>query len=51
MLVERNKGNRSGFGGFMTKFIAFAVDINGTMLARYDLAATEEESAKQEARQ
>jgi hypothetical protein len=35
----------------MTKFIAFAVDITGTALARYDLAATEEETAEQEARQ
>jgi len=32
-------------------FTAFAVDINGTVLARYDLAATEEELAEQEARQ
>jgi len=32
-------------------FIAFAVDINGTALARYDLAATENEAAEQEARQ
>jgi hypothetical protein len=33
------------------KFIAFAVDINGAALARYDLAATEKELAGQEARQ
>jgi hypothetical protein len=26
----------------MTRFVAFAVDINGTALAHYDLAATEE---------
>jgi hypothetical protein len=37
--------------GSMTKFIAFAVDSNGTMLARYDLVATEKEAAEQEARQ
>ena len=35
----------------MAKFAAFAVDINGTALARYDLTATEKESAEQEARQ
>jgi hypothetical protein len=35
----------------MTSFVAFAIDINGTALARYNLAATEEELAKQEARQ
>jgi hypothetical protein len=35
----------------VAKFAAFAVDINGTALARYDLAATEKESAEQEARQ
>jgi hypothetical protein len=36
---------------FMPRFTTFAVDINGTALARYDLAATEKESAEQEARQ
>ena len=35
----------------MAKFAAFAVDINRTGLARYDLTATEKESAEQEARQ
>jgi hypothetical protein len=35
----------------MTKFVAFAVDMNGAALARYDLAATEKETAEQEARQ
>jgi hypothetical protein len=30
----------------MTSFVAFAIDINGTALARYDLAATEEEMAE-----
>jgi len=30
------------------KFAAFAVDINRTGLARYDLTATEKESAEQE---
>ena len=35
----------------MAKFSAFAVDINGTALARYDLTATEKESAEQEAQQ
>ena len=35
----------------MAKFAAFAVDINGTALARYDLTATEKEAAEQEARQ
>jgi hypothetical protein len=33
------------------RFAAFAVDINGSALARYDLAATEQEAAEQEARQ
>ena len=33
------------------KFIAFAVDLSGTALARYDLAAAEKEAAEQEARQ
>jgi hypothetical protein len=35
----------------MPRFTAFAVDINGAALARYDLAATEMEAAEQEARQ
>ena len=35
----------------MVKFAAFAVDINGTALARYDLTATDAETAAQEARQ
>ena len=35
----------------MTSFVAFAVDINGTALARYDLAATEMEAAEKEAQQ
>jgi len=35
----------------MTKFIAFAVDLSGTALARYDLAPTEKQAAEQEARQ
>jgi len=35
----------------MAKFAAFAVDINGTALARYDLTATDAETAAQEARQ
>jgi hypothetical protein len=34
----------------MAQYFAFAVDINGTALARYDLAATDEEAAAQEAR-
>jgi hypothetical protein len=34
----------------MTKFVAFAVDISGAALVHYDLAATEKESAEQEAR-
>ena len=33
------------------KFIAFAVDLSGTALARYDLATTEKQAAEQEARQ
>ena len=41
---------RSEFGS-MPRFTAFAVDINGTALARYDLVATEKETAEQEARQ
>ena len=35
----------------MTSFVAFAVDVYGTALERYDLAATEREAAEQEARQ
>ena len=35
----------------MTSFVAFAIDVNGTALARYDLAATEREAAEREARQ
>jgi hypothetical protein len=35
----------------MAKVAAFAVDINGTALARYDLATTDEQAAEQEARQ
>ena len=35
----------------MPKFIAFAVDSSGAAQARYDLVATEKESAEQEARQ
>ena len=35
----------------MTRVIAFAVDINGTAPARYDLAAAEEKPAEQEVRQ
>ena len=35
----------------MVKFTAYAVDISGTALARYDLVATEQEAAEQEARQ
>ncbi|MET3838740.1 hypothetical protein [Bradyrhizobium sp. OAE829] len=35
----------------MTKFTAYAVDLNGTALARYDLAAPDKESAEREARQ
>jgi hypothetical protein len=41
---------RSEFGS-MPRFTAFAVDINGTALARYDLAATDKESAELEASQ
>jgi hypothetical protein len=33
------------------KFIAYAIDISGTALAVYDLAAIDAESAEQEARQ
>jgi hypothetical protein len=35
----------------MPRFTVFAVDISGAALARYDLVATEKESAEQEARQ
>ena len=35
----------------MTKFIAIAVDAFGTVITRYDLAASEAEAAEQEARQ
>jgi hypothetical protein len=35
----------------MTKYVALEVDLSGTALARYDLAATDAETAKQEARQ
>jgi hypothetical protein len=41
---------RSEFGS-MPRFTAFAVDINGTALARSDLAATDKQAAEQEARQ
>jgi hypothetical protein len=41
----------SGKFDSMPRFTAFAVDINGTALARYDLAAIEKETAEQEARQ
>jgi hypothetical protein len=34
----------------MPRFTAFAVDIYGIALARYNIAATEKESAEQEAR-
>jgi hypothetical protein len=34
----------------MTKFIAIAVDAFGTVITRYDLAASEAEAAEQEAR-
>lgn len=39
-----------GVGSLMPKFIAYAVDLSGTALARYDLVATEAEAAKREAR-
>jgi hypothetical protein len=35
----------------MTKFVAYAVDLSGTALARYDLAATDADAAEHEARQ
>jgi hypothetical protein len=35
----------------MAKFIAFAVDMSGTLEARYDLTASDAEAAEQEARQ
>jgi hypothetical protein len=35
----------------MTRYIAFAVDTSGAALARYDLRATDQESAEQEAKQ
>ena len=35
----------------MVRFAAFAVGINGTALARYDLTATDKDAAEQEARQ
>jgi len=35
----------------MTKFVAYAVDISGTALARYDLAASDVEAAEREAPQ
>ena len=34
----------------MPKFTAFAVEMSGAALARYDLSATEKETAEQEAR-
>jgi hypothetical protein len=34
----------------MAQYFAFAVDLDGTALARYDLTATDEEAAGQEAR-
>ena len=33
----------------MPKFIAYAIDLSGVAMARYDLAATEKESAAREA--
>jgi hypothetical protein len=50
MCLPRTGKSSKSFQG-MTKFVAFAVDINGTALARYDLTATEEGAAKQEAQQ
>ena len=50
MCLPRTGKSSKSFQG-MTKFVAFAIDINGTALARYDLAATEEGTAEQEARQ
>jgi hypothetical protein len=35
----------------MTKFVAYAVDLSGTALARYDLAAADAEAAERETRQ
>ena len=35
----------------MPKFIAYAIDLSGVAMARYDLAATEKESAAREATQ
>jgi hypothetical protein len=35
----------------MPKFIAYAVDLSGVALARYDLAATDGEAAEREAEQ
>jgi ABC-type oligopeptide transport system substrate-binding subunit len=35
----------------VAKFAAFAIDLSGTALARYDSAATEKEAAEQAARQ
>jgi hypothetical protein len=35
----------------MGKFTAYAVDLSGTALARYDLTATDAESAERQARQ
>src|SRR3981189_3399534 len=37
--------------GPMTKFVAYAVDLSGTALARYDLAAADAEAAERETRQ
>jgi hypothetical protein len=35
----------------MTKFVAYAVDLSGTALVRYDLAAADADAAEREARQ
>ena len=35
----------------MPKFIAYAIDLSGVAMARYDLAATEKELAAREAKQ
>jgi hypothetical protein len=48
-LVPEWSGSSSAQSRMTTKFIAYAVDLSGTALARYDLAATDAEAAEREA--
>ena len=50
-MIEAIIDGSRGSGADMPKFIAYAVDLSGIALARYDLAATDAEAAELEARQ